>query len=35
MKRAMAEAMNGYQQQAMKKSYTRTATVQLPNFLAA
>jgi superfamily II DNA or RNA helicase len=33
MKRAMAEAMNGYQQSASKKAYTRTATVQLPNFL--
>lgn len=33
MKRAMAEAMNGHQRQAMKKSYTRTATVQLPSFL--
>lgn len=33
MKRAMAEAMNGYQRQALKKAYTRTATVQLPTFL--
>lgn len=33
MKRAMAEAMNGYQQSANKKAYTRTATVQLPDFL--
>ena len=33
MKRAMAEAMNGYQQSASKKAYTRTATVQLPDFL--
>ena len=33
MKRAMADAMNGYQQQAGKKSYTRTPQVQLPNFL--
>jgi superfamily II DNA or RNA helicase len=33
MKRAMADAMNGYQQQAGKKAYTRTPQVQLPNFL--
>jgi hypothetical protein len=33
MKRAMAEAMNGYQQQAMKRAYTRTAKVSLPAFL--
>lgn len=33
MKRAMAEAMNGYQQQAGKKAYVRTAAVQLPDFL--
>ena len=33
MKRAMAKAMNGYQQAASKKAYTRTAAVQLPNFL--
>jgi len=33
MKRAMAEAMNGYQQDAMKKAYTRTAKVSLPSFL--
>lgn len=32
MKRAMAEAMNGYQQQASKKAYTRTPNVQLPDF---
>ena len=33
MKRAMAKAMNEYQQTASKKAYTRTATVQLPDFL--
>jgi superfamily II DNA or RNA helicase len=33
MKRAMAEAMNGYQQQASKKAYTRTPQVSLPLFL--
>lgn len=33
MKRAMAEAMNGYQQVANKKAYTRTSDVQLPDFL--
>jgi hypothetical protein len=33
MKRAMAEAMNGYQQAANKKAYTRTPKVQLPDFL--
>lgn len=33
MKRAMAEAMNGYQQQAIKRAYTRTANVELPDFL--
>jgi superfamily II DNA helicase RecQ len=33
MKRAMADAMNGYQQQAGKKAYTRTPQVQLPDFL--
>lgn len=33
MKRAMADAMNGYQQQALKKAYTRSAAVQLPDFL--
>jgi len=33
MKRAMAEAMNGYQQQASKKAYTRTPNVLLPLFL--
>jgi superfamily II DNA or RNA helicase len=33
MKRAMAEAMNGYQQTATKKAYTRSASVTLPDFL--
>ncbi len=33
MKRAMAEAMNGYQQTANKKAYTRAAAVTLPEFL--
>jgi len=33
MKRAMAEAMNGHQQAAIKKAYTRTASVQLPDFI--
>jgi hypothetical protein len=33
MKRSMAEAMNGYQQTAGKKSYTRTPQVSLPSFL--
>jgi hypothetical protein len=33
MKRAMVEAMNGYQRTALKKAYTRTASVTLPNFL--
>jgi superfamily II DNA or RNA helicase len=33
MKRSMADAMNGYQQQAEKKSYTRTPQVTLPAFL--
>lgn len=33
MKRSMADAMNGYQQTADKKAYTRTTNVQLPNFL--
>ena len=33
MKRAMAEAMNGYQQTAAKKAYTRSASVTLPDFL--
>lgn len=34
MKRSMAEAMNGYQQAADKKAYTRTPKVQLPDFLS-
>jgi hypothetical protein len=29
----MAEAMNGYQQTATKKAYTRSASVTLPDFL--
>jgi len=33
MKRAMAEAMNGYQRTAEKRAYTRTAKVTLPDFL--
>ena len=33
MKRAMAEAMNGHQRQATKKAYTRSQSVDLPNFL--
>lgn len=33
MKRAMADAMNGLQTTASKKAYTRTAKVQLPDFL--
>jgi superfamily II DNA helicase RecQ len=33
MKRSMAEAMNGYQQQAARKKYTRTQSVSLPSFL--
>jgi superfamily II DNA or RNA helicase len=33
MKRAMAESMNGYQQSANKKIYTRTPQVSLPLFL--
>jgi len=33
MKRAMAEAMNGYQQAANKKAYIRSASVTLPDFL--
>jgi superfamily II DNA or RNA helicase len=33
MKRAMAEAMNGYQSLATKKAYTRTNLVTLPDFL--
>jgi superfamily II DNA helicase RecQ len=33
MKRAMAEAMNGYQQTAAKKAYTRSTSVTLPDFL--
>lgn len=33
MKRAMSEAMNGYQQQSMKKAYTRTHIVTLPDFI--
>jgi len=32
MKRAMAEAMNGYQSLAKKKAYTRTNLVTLPDF---
>jgi len=33
MKRAMAEAMNGYQQQSAKRKYTRTPSVLLPSFI--
>jgi superfamily II DNA or RNA helicase len=33
MKRAMAQAMAGFQQSSSKTAYTRTATVQLPAFL--
>jgi hypothetical protein len=33
MKRAMAQAMAGFQQSSGKTAYTRTATVQLPAFL--
>ena len=35
MKRAMAEAMNGYQRDAVKKAYTRTASITLPDFITA
>ena len=33
MKRAMAEAMNGFQLASVKKAYGRTATITLPDFL--
>jgi hypothetical protein len=34
MKRQMAEAMNGLQQQSSaKRAYTRTASITLPDFL--
>ncbi len=33
MKKAMSEIMNGYENKALKKPYTRTDLVSLPNFL--
>jgi hypothetical protein len=33
MKRAMAEAMNGHQSASIKKAYSRTNRVTLPDFL--
>jgi hypothetical protein len=33
MKRAMADAMNGFQSASAKKTYSRTATITLPDFL--